>query len=43
MAAVIRERGASDAEVLGITRSYILLEVREVLEQAKEDGKLARL
>ena len=40
VAATIKERGASDAEVLGITRSYILTELREVLEQAKGDGKL---
>jgi len=40
LAAVIKKRGASDAEVLGITRGYILTELREVLEQAKEDGKL---
>ncbi len=40
VASTIKERGASDAEVLGITRSYILTELREVLEQAKEDGKL---
>jgi phage terminase small subunit len=40
VAAMIKERGASDAEVLGITRGYILTELREVLEQAKEDGKL---
>ncbi len=36
----MKERGASDAEVLGVTRSYILTELREVLEQAKEEGKL---
>ena len=37
---MIKERGASDAEILGITRGYILTELRDVLEQAKEDGKL---
>jgi hypothetical protein len=40
VAAVIKERGASDADVLGITRNWILTELREVLEQAKGEGKL---
>ena len=33
-------QSASDAEVLGITRGWILAELREVLEQAKDHGKL---
>jgi len=40
VAARIKKRGASDAEVLGITREWILAELRDLLEQAKENGKL---
>jgi hypothetical protein len=40
VAAVIKDRGASSADVLGSTRNWILTELREVLEQAKDEGKL---
>ena len=39
VAAVIKERGASDAEVLGITRGWIMTGMRDTYEQAKAEGK----
>ena len=40
VAAVIKQRGASDAEALGITRGWIMAGLRDTYEQARTEGKL---